>query len=430
MSADGVLGELELRPDRFANGGEAVARHDGRVIFIRGAIPAETVRVRITDTRRDAFWRAEVTEVLDPSPYRRTPGCAAAAAGAGCCDLTHIDPAHARDLKSRALVDVLGRIGGITDVDAPVRALNTPEGGRGWRIRARYGVDGQGRAGMTTAGGVDVLGGIACAAPAAQIWEAVGGTRYRPGADVAAVLDADGNPHVTEIAPADLATAGAFTAGGGGRRRAQRVRRGREGPRRGDVVVGAEVAPQQVGSRTWQIPVTGFWQAHRDAPAAYSAAVTELVERFAPAAPAVCWDLYGGAGVFAAALRDGPAADAQIHIAESSAAALDAARPVFAGDAGVQTHRGEVAALIGDLPSPEVVVLDPPRTGAGSAVIDRISAAQPTTVVHIGCDAGRFARDLALFVGHGFQVQEIRAYDAFPATHHVEAIAVLTRVGR
>ncbi|MFT4044536.1 MAG: class I SAM-dependent RNA methyltransferase, partial [Gordonia sp. (in: high G+C Gram-positive bacteria)] len=214
---------------------------------------------------------------------------------------------------------------------------------------------------------------------------------------------------------------------GAGRSAAQRRRRGREAPRAEHVLDGGRRAEHRVGERVWSIPVTGFWQAHRSAPAAYARTVAEFVASSARPDPHVCWDLYGGAGVFAGALADTTGA-AEIHIVDSAAAALAAADDVFADDQRVRTHGGEVAAVIPDLPSPDVVILDPPRTGAGERVIDRIVAAGPEVVVHVGCDIARFARDLALFTARGYRVTTLRAFDAFPLTHHVEVIAALTRV--
>ncbi|GAA1480600.1 hypothetical protein GCM10009624_10400 [Gordonia sinesedis] len=146
---------------------------------------------------------------------------------------------------------------------------------------------------------------------------------------------------------------------------------------------------------------------------------------------AVCWDLYGGAGVFAAALLDGQDSEAAaggagtVHVVDADAGAIAAARETFAGDDRVVLHHGDVARQVPDLPSPDVVVLDPPRTGAGPGVIAGVAAAAPGLIVHIGCDAGRLARDLARYAEAGYRVADLRAFDAFGLTHHVEAIAAL-----
>jgi tRNA/tmRNA/rRNA uracil-C5-methylase (TrmA/RlmC/RlmD family) len=76
----------------------------------------------------------------------------------------------------------------------------------------------------------------------------------------------------------------------------------------------------------------------------------------------------------------------------------------------------------------DVAVLDPPRSGAGREVIDLLAAAGVARVVHIGCEAASFARDIGLYLGHGYAVEKIRVFDAFPLTHHTECVALLTRV--
>jgi tRNA/tmRNA/rRNA uracil-C5-methylase (TrmA/RlmC/RlmD family) len=75
----------------------------------------------------------------------------------------------------------------------------------------------------------------------------------------------------------------------------------------------------------------------------------------------------------------------------------------------------------------DVAVLDPPRSGAGREVIDLLAAADVPRVIHIGCEAASFARDVGLYLGHGYTVEDLRVFDSFPLTHHVECVAVLTR---
>ncbi|MDF3281965.1 TRAM domain-containing protein [Gordonia sp. N1V] len=425
---------LTLRVRRPANGGSAIAHaDDGRVVFVRGAIPGELVTANIVEDK-SGFLVAEVAEVLEPSTHRRDSPCSAAAQGAGCCDLAHVSVEHARTLKAEILTDVLRRIGGFTD-DAlsaldggppTVAALDDAE--TGWRIRTRMAVDAHGRAGLHRRGEAGLVVGRPCAQTDPRLTDltALDG-RFTPYADLALVLDDDGARHLTEIAPADDTTTRARGGrrAGGGRRAAQQRRRRHERPRTTRVIEGHTAARHRVGERTWDIPVTGFWQGHRAAAGVYARTVADLVARHTDSV-GTCWDLYGGAGIFAATLTDTLHAQA-VHIVDSDAGALAAAEATFADDDGVEVHRGEVAATIGGLPDAGVVVLDPPRTGAGARVIGQLAAAGPDVVVHVGCDVARFARDLGFFAENGYQTREIRGFDAFPLTHHIEAIAVLVR---
>lgn len=422
---------MELRPDRLANGGESVARAaDGRVVFVRGAIPGETVVAQVTDTRRDAFWRAETVEVIAPAASRVESICPAAARGAGCCDLAFIEPSAARGLKAASLGDVLVRVGGLSAdvVDGwmggeGLRSLGAPA--TGWRIRTRLAVDADGRAGLRHRHGSALVTDSVCVQPLPGLVDDLGDRRFTPGAELVAVADRSGGRHLAELAPVH-APVQRGRKGTDRRRDAQRRRRSRDAPRSLRVLDGTELAQHQVGERVWSIPVTGFWQAHRDAPEVYAQTVADFVLGSACPDPTVCWDLYGGAGIFAGALADHTGATA-VHLVDSDTAALAAAAGVFADDPRLHTHQGEVADIVPGLPAPDVVVLDPPRTGAGARVIDRITAADPTVVIHVGCDAARFARDLALFAERGYAITDLRAFDAFPLTHHVEAIACLTR---
>ncbi|MFW0784828.1 TRAM domain-containing protein [Gordonia sp. CPCC 206044] len=430
---------LVVRPERPANGGEAVGRVDGRVVFVRGAIPGELVRVRVTGDRHSGFLRADVVEILEPSPHRVESICDAAGHGAGCCDLAFIEPAYARELKGRIVVDALSRIGRFSADDITAAGVDAdtvvdPLGGEatGWRVRTRLGVDAHGRAGMRAFHDARIVVGHECAAPVPGMLDGLDAGSFTPGADLAVVADMDGHRHITELAPPAVSRP---RHGRDRRGRAQSARRHRDAPRPERVVEGGETAAHRVGERVWDIPVTGFWQAHRAAPEVYANTVVDLLTRADPPGAdrgLVAWDLYGGAGVFAAGVLDHRTGGSvrSVHVVESDAGAVAAAEQTLGDDDRVHTHRAEVSAAVADLPTPDVVILDPPRTGAGASVVGAIADADPAVIVHVGCDVGRFARDLALFTEHGYQVREIRAFDAFPATHHVEAIACLVPVNR
>lgn len=184
---------------------------------------------------------------------------------------------------------------------------------------------------------------------------------------------------------------------------------------------------EYVAGRRWEISATGFWQAHRNAAQCYS----DLVAEWSSLAPGGrAWDLYSGAGVFAARLAEQVGRTGVVL-------AVDSARPAVAdGSAALRdlswlelrAQRVErwvvehVAAA-----APDVVVLDPPRAGAGKEVVGAVTASGPTRIIHVGCDPAAFARDLGLYRAAGYRLADLRAFDAFPATHHVECLALLER---
>ena len=116
-------------------------------------------------------------------------------------------------------------------------------------------------------------------------------------------------------------------------------------------------------------------------------------------------------------------------IRDSSSAATSRHQQV-ADACDVRVHHGDTAAVVGELERPGLVVLDPPRAGAGADVVRAIAQAAPERIIHVGCDPATFARDLAGFGEHGYAVKQMKLIDAFPNTHHFEVMAMLEPVSR
>ena len=190
------------------------------------------------------------------------------------------------------------------------------------------------------------------------------------------------------------------------------------------VVEGSRESVQRVGDRVWHVPVTGFWQSHRDAARVYS----DLVSSWADLAPGMtAWDLYGGSGLFAAALADGVGEIGQVLSVDMSRSASGAAQRALSDLPQVRVVNGSVRKVLAGLRErPDVAVLDPPRAGVGKEVVKLLADAGAPRVIHFGCEVASFARDVGLYREHGFAVEELRVFDAFPLTHHVECVAILT----
>ena len=231
--------------------------------------------------------------------------------------------------------------------------------------------------------------------------DGLGDIGWPPGAHVHVALDDDGARHVVQSGPRV------------GKRTATRV------------VEGSYEATQRVNGRVWRVPVTAFWQAHRDAARVYS----ELVAEWAQLRDGmVAWDLYGGAGVFAAVLGEAVGDSGHVVTVDTSRGASRSARAALADLGNVSVVTDSVRrALAGQSRRADVAVLDPPRAGAGREVIDLLAAAEVPRIIHIGCEAASFARDVGLYLTHGYRVEELRVFDSFPLTHHIESVAVLTR---
>jgi tRNA/tmRNA/rRNA uracil-C5-methylase (TrmA/RlmC/RlmD family) len=390
--------QLTLTVGAPANGGSCVARHDGRVVFVRYALPGELVRVRVT-ADRGSYWHAETIEVIEPSDDRIASLCPIAGVdGAGCCDLAFVEPSAGRALKAEVVSNQLARLGNYqwSDAVAPVSTA----GPTGWRTRIRLDVGADGRAGFHRYHSDELVVDLNCGQLPAGMTDGLTNVAWPPGAHLHVVIDDDGQRHV-----------------------ARTVRHGRRNST--DLVEGSYEGVQRAGRHSWQVPVTAFWQAHRDAARTYS----DLVGDWARPDPGMtAWDLYGGAGVFAAVLGDAVGESGQVVSVDSSRAATRSARATLADLPQVNVITDSVRrALTAQRGGADVAVLDPPRGGAGREVIDLLAAAEVPRIVHIGCEAASFARDIGLYQRHGYAVDSISVFDSFPLTHHIECVALLTR---
>jgi tRNA/tmRNA/rRNA uracil-C5-methylase (TrmA/RlmC/RlmD family) len=393
-----ALAHLTLTVGAPANGGSCVARHDGRVVFVRYALPGERVRVRVT-ADRGSYWHAETVEVVEPSDDRSASLCPIAGVdGAGCCDLAFVDPAAARALKAEVVSNQLARLGNYQweDTVQPISAA----GPTGWRTRIKLDVGADGRPGFHRYHSDELVADLNCGQLPPEMIDGLTDVAWPPGAHLHVVVDDDGQRHV-----------------------ARTVRHGRRNST--EVVEGSYQGVQRAGRHSWQVPVTAFWQAHRDAARTYS----DLVGDWARPDPGMtAWDLYGGAGVFAAVLGDAVGESGQVVSVDSSRAATRSARATLADLPQVSVITDSVRrALTAQRAGADVAVLDPPRGGAGREVIDLLAAAEVPRIVHIGCEAASFARDIGLYQRHGYAVDKISVFDSFPLTHHIECVALLNR---
>lgn len=395
--------DLTLTVGAPANGGSCVARHDGRVVFVRYALPGETVKVRVVGDH-GSYWHADVVEVIEPSADRIEPLCPIAGVdGAGCCDLAFAEPDAARRLKGAVVANQLARLGGYDwrDEDDAVAEPLGDGSATGWRTRVRLDTSAEGRAGFHRYHSSELVTDLNCGQLPPGALDGLHDWVWPPGAQLHVALDDEGVRHIVQSGP----------------------RTGRKTSTQ--VVEGRYEAAQRVGDRIWRVPVTAFWQAHRDAARVYSGLVAGWAQL---SAGMTAWDLYGGAGVFAAVLAEAVGETGNVVTVDTSRGASRSARAALADLTWVSVVTDSVRrALAAQETRADVAVLDPPRSGAGREIIDLLAAAEVPRVVHIGCEAASFARDVGLYLGHGYRVEDLRVFDSFPLTHHIECVAVLTR---
>ncbi|SIS44018.1 tRNA/tmRNA/rRNA uracil-C5-methylase, TrmA/RlmC/RlmD family [Corynebacterium appendicis CIP 107643] len=408
---------LTLTPTTMAHGGEAIAHApDGRVVFVAGAIPGDTATVTLTKVKKN-WARGEAQSIETASRDRVDPVCPAAEAGAGCCDYSHIAPSAQERLKREILVGQLDKFarpsGVLTGFDLAIDLeQDTLAPLTGWRTRVRLGVGPNGRAGMRRARSNDVVAGVRCTQVAPEALDGIVGDdarRFTAGAELVVVIDSRGTRHVVET---------------------QRAQRGKRIERvetriEGDPSV-TEVVPAPAGSGTeeavFRFPPTAFWQAHTTAPATYCRYIADWAAD--TYARPVGWDLYGGVGLFVPSISDALGSGAHVVSVDYSAAATRDPQPAL-NNFDVEVRNQKVEASIDGLPDPGLVVLDPPRTGAGTDVVEAVAARAPQRVIHIGCDPATFSRDLAAWGESGYVVERMALIDAFPNTHHFEVLTSL-----
>lgn len=422
---------LTLTAGAPATGGTFVARHEGRVVFVRGTAPGETVTVQLLDDPLEQasarFWRAETVDVLEAGLDRvPTVWPEAGTDGVGGAEWAHIALPAQRRIATEVLQDLLRRAGVSSYPLDDVQVEPAPHDmdGLGWRTRVRFAVDEDGRVGMRGWRSHEVrdVGENPLAAEAIRrldlgSWTAPAGTEA-----VDAVAPSTGPASMVLIGRGLDPEAVEVPSSWGDADVSVRTARGLV-PLRGDGLV-----RERVGERLFTVSATGFWQVHRRAAELLSEVVAGVLR--APRGGSA-WDLFGGVGLFAAVAAEQVGEDGQVITVEGNRRAsvlaaenLQDLPQVSAATADVtdwvKARRGGV----------DCVVLDPPRAGAGLELMGLLTRAVRRRIVYVSCEPSTLARDLAAAEKAGWSVVDLRAFDLFPHTHHIESVAVLEPVAR
>ncbi|MFI0407740.1 class I SAM-dependent RNA methyltransferase [Actinomadura sp. 3N508] len=445
LEPDALPDVLELEVGNVANGGFCVARHEGRVVFVRHALPGERVRARVTERAKN-FLRADAVEIIEASPDRVEAPCPFAGPGrCGGCDWQHASLPAQRALKAAVVEEQLKRLAGIDrtvtveEVPYPVDSDVVPPPGLGWRTRVQFTVSG-GAVGLRRHRSHDIEPIDECliAHPGVEL---MGIERKRwPGATgVEGIVSATTGDRLVVLRGRD--------------RRKIKVPRLDVPVRlvRGKPEPGASLpyVREEVSGRLYQVSGSGFWQVHPGAAQLLADAVVDALE---PKPGDIALDLYCGVGLFAGVLADRIGRDGLVVGVESDGQAVRDARFNLRDLPNVSIERGPVEEVVADLEfgrasagaktqnkrggghhrgerlrRADVVVLDPPRTGAGRDVVEHITRLAGRKIAYVSCDPATLARDLAYFGERGWTLETLRAFDAFPMTQHVECLATLVR---
>jgi len=425
--------DVEVTIEDVAQGGWCVARPDGLpVIFVRYALPGERAVARVTEVT-SKFARADAVNILRSSPDRVDAPCPhARPGGCGGCDWQHASLPAQRALKAAVVTQQLRRLAGIdravTVEPLPGDFPGAP--GLGWRTRVQFAVDPDGVAGLRGHRSHRVIdvGDCLIAHQAVRDLDI-------PGDDwsgAAAVEVAAGGADSTENFAVTVIE-GAGKQHGKGEKNSRRPNgSGRLSRPKRTVVEGRPYLAEQAAGRLWQVSADGFWQVHPAAADTLSAAV---VEALAPKPGDTVLDLYCGAGLFAGVVAPLVGPEGAVTGVEFDSAAVKNARQNLSDYPWVKFERSDVARAVseGNLPPARLVIADPPRAGLAREAVDYLTAVSAAgdrpaeRFAYVSCDPATLARDLALLTGGGWTLENLRAFDAFPMTHHVECVATLTR---
>ena len=426
-----------------AHGGWCVARpDDGPVVFVRHALPGETVIARVTDvTSRLA--RAEAVEILTPSPDRVEAPCPyARPGGCGGCDWQHATLPAQRSIKAAVVRQQLRRLAGL-DREVMVEALpSDKEAGAdlGWRTRVQFAVRPDGMAGLRAHRSHKVIDIGECLIAHPAIADlGLTALRWPATASVEAVVATGSGERAVIITPG--------SASPGRRPSGTLVQPGPPDPAGADAVlrrVGHRLTPvrgrtylsHRAAGRDWRVSAGVFWQVH---PSAADVLTEAVMTALGPRPGDVALDLYCGAGLFAGALARAVGPEGTVVGVEADAAAVRDARHNLREWPRARVHKGDVATVLrrggprgaesAALPAARLVVADPPRAGLAREVIDYLSTAEhgAARFAYVSCDPATLARDIGLLLAGGWTLADLRAFDAFPMTHHVECVATLVR---
>lgn len=375
---------IRVTIEKVAHGGHFIARHEGAVIFLRHGLPGEVVDVAITSIG-SSFNRGDVVQVITASADRVAAPCTYANRnGCGGCDFQHVEISAQRKLKSQVITEQFSRIAKM-EINVEVEEVSSP---LGWRTQTTIGSDKNGHAGFYGSRTNTIIPIKNCQVLHSSVgYEAIAARSWEPGIRI-------------EVSAASTKVPRLIA---------------------GDTVEGDLIQIYSVAQKEYQVSAGSFWQSNIRAPQV----LVDAVRSFADVKSGDhLIDLYGGVGLFGLALLDLIGADGRIDHVEGSKSAIADAHVNYGEAKNVHFHTGDVEKILPRFSNADVVILDPPREGAKKAVIESLVACSPRAIVYVACDPAALARDTALLRDANYTLIQLRAFDLFPMTHHIECVAL------
>ncbi|MGW7436057.1 class I SAM-dependent RNA methyltransferase [Streptomyces sp. NPDC054849] len=426
--------EYEVEVGPVAHGGHCIARtSDGRVLFVRHTLPGEKIIARVTEGDVDSrYLRADAITVLDASKDRVEAPCPYSGPGkCGGCDWQHAKPGAQRRLKGEVVAEQLKRLAGLTPEEAgwdgtvmPAEGDKLPAGQvPQWRTRVQFAIDEDGTVGlrkhrsheiepidhcMIAAPGVSELGIEKQDWPQMETVEAIAASGSHDRQVVVTPRPGGRLPLVELDKPVSVL----------------RVEEKDGGVHR---VHGRPFVRERADGRTYRVGMGGFWQVH---PQAADTLIKAVMQGLMPRKGEMALDLYCGVGIFAGALAERLGDTGAVLGIETTKRAVEDARHNLEDFPRVRIEQGKVEQILPKtgITECDLVVLDPPRAGAGKQTVRHIAGLSARRIAYVACDPAALARDLGYFKENGYKVRTLRVFDLFPMTHHVECVAILEPV--
>jgi 23S rRNA (uracil1939-C5)-methyltransferase len=408
---------IELTVTTMAHGGAALGRHEGRVVFIRGAIPGETVRAEITEDK-ERFAQAHVVEILTPSPDRVVPRCPHFPECGGC-QWQHIEYERQLELKTEIVRDQLQRIAGLPDPSVhPTLASPSPWG---YRNRITFGVSQTGQLGFKRAGSHEIVPIVECHIADPRLMVVYDDLDLNLPNLVQMTLMAGTDPDDLLIAfetekdepprlSVDFPISCVHLVSGD-----QRIPVN---------LIGNNHVTQRVAGNVYRVSAGRFFQVNT---AVAELLIEQVLEWLDPTPNDTVLDGYCGVGLFTLPLAE--RADAVIAVELDPGATEDLILNLDEID-NVEVIEGPVESVLPDLAGAEplqAVLLDPPRQGLDISVVDALVADGPPKIIYVSCDPATLARDVKRLARGGYVLQAVQPLDMFPQTYHIETVSRLVR---
>ncbi|MFD4582343.1 class I SAM-dependent RNA methyltransferase [Streptomyces sp. NPDC058434] len=423
--------EYEVEVGPVAHGGHCIARTDaGRVLFVRHALPGEKVLARVTEGEEGSrYLRADAVRVLEASKDRIEAPCPYAGPGrCGGCDWQHAKPGAQRRFKGEVVAEQLKRLAGLTPEEAgwdgtvmPAEGDKLPAGEvPAWRTRVQYAVDTEGRAGLRRHRSHEVEPVEHCMIAAPGVSElGIEKRNWEGMASIEAIAATGSQDRQVVLTPRPGARLPIVELD-----RPVSVLRVHDGDGSVHRVHGRPFVRERADDRTYRVGMGGFWQVH---PKAAQTLVEAVMQGLLPRKGDTALDLYCGVGLFAGAIAQRVGEKGAVLGIESGKRAVEDARHNLQDLPRVRIEHGRVESVLPrtGITEADLVVLDPPRAGAGRSTVEYVSGLGARRIAYVACDPAALARDLAYFRENGYRPRTLRAFDLFPMTHHVECVAIL-----